>query len=352
VTRAAGIARVVLALALLQSAGRAAWAQAAPSVQNATLRRAVRAYETLDYRQAIPLAQAALRERLSGAERGRAYEILGFAYSGLDSLIKGAEAFRQALLINPDMRVDPARTSPRITVAFDLALKQSLLVRELRVDSTRIVGGQGTALIRYTVTQPARVRVTAVAGTRTIAIDSGVATGQINLPWPVLLPDGNPLPAGNYTVVVQAAAGTSSFSASQPIRIERGSVDTLPHITALPEYQFRPETEIPPRSWRPFGLAFLYTGIAVAGTLALESGDLGDGARRELVAVGGVTLGVGLVSLLRKPAPQPAVANIDFNNLLRDQIARRNAETARDNVARRRQVELRVIPLPKTGVGR
>ncbi|MGH7644002.1 MAG: hypothetical protein ACREMR_00310 [Gemmatimonadales bacterium] len=347
--RMAGLVAAGLALALLPPLVRAAPAQA---VQNATLRRAVRAYETLDYRQAITQSQAALRERLSGPERGRAYEILGFAYSGLDSLLKGAEAFRQALLINPELRVDPARTSPRITVAFDLALKQSLLVRELRVDSARLVGGQGTALIRYTVTQPARVRVTAVAGTRTIPIDSGVATGPINLQWPVLLPDGNPLPAGNYTLVVQAAAGTSSFSASQPIRIVRGSVDTLPHLTMLQGYEYLSETETPPRSWRPLGLAFLYTGIAVAGTFALESGDLGDGARRELVAVGAVTLGAGLVNLLRKPAPQPAVANIQYNNLLRDQLARRNAEVARENINRRRQVELQVIPLPKTGAGR
>jgi len=337
-----------LLLALLMMAPHAA----AQAVQNATLRRAVRAYETLDYRQAITLSQTALRERLSGPERGRAYEILGLAYSGLDSLTKGAEAFRQALLINPDMRMDPARTSPRITVAFDLALKQSLLVRELRVDSARFVGGQGAALIRYTVTQPARVRTTVVGGARTILIDSTVATGQINLRWPVQLPDGNPLPAGSYTVVVQATAGTSSFSASQPVRIALGAVDTLPHLTTLPGNEYLSETETPPRSWRPLGLAFLYTGIAVAGTFALESGDLGDGARRELVAVGGVTLGVGLVSLLRKPAPQPVRANILYNNLLREQLARRNADVARENINRRRQVELRVLPLPKTGAGR
>ncbi|MGH7676615.1 MAG: hypothetical protein ACREMV_15220 [Gemmatimonadales bacterium] len=348
-TRTAAVFCGVLVLMTSRPAVHAVRAQAP---QNATLRRAVRAYETLDYRQAITLSQAALRERLSGPERGRAYEILGFAYSGLDSLLKGAEAFRQALLINPELRVDPTRTSPRITVAFDLALKQSLLVRELRVDSARLVGGQGTALVQYVVTQPARVRVTAVAGTRTIPVDSGVATGQITLQWPVLLPDGNPLPAGNYTIVVQASAGTSSFSASQPIRIERGSVDTLPHVTMLQGYEYLPDTETPPRSWRPIGLAFLYTGIAVAGTFALESGDLGDGARRELVAVGAVTLGAGLVNLIRKPAPQPAVANIQYNNLLRDQIARRNAEVARENINRRRQVELKVIPLPKTGAGR
>src|SRR5947199_3800589 len=37
-----------------------------------------------------------------------------------------------------------------------------------------------------------------------------------------------------------------------------------------------PETEIAPQSWRPVGLAFLYTGGALVGTLGLESASLGD----------------------------------------------------------------------------
>jgi hypothetical protein len=250
------------------------------------------------------------------------------------------------------MQIDDARTSPRISAAFDLALKQSLLVRDLKVDTTVFVGGQGAVPIRYTVTKPARVRVTAVGGSRTVLIDSTVATGRINLPWAVRLPDGNPVPAGAYTVVVQATEGSNSFSASQPIRITLGPVDTLDHLLKLPGYDYLPETEIPPRSWRPFGLAFLYTGLATAGTLALEGNDLGDGARRELVAVGAVTLGAGLFTLLRNPAPRPADANIRYNHLLREQLAQRNTEITKENIARRRRVQVSVVPQPKSAGGR
>ncbi|MGH7699717.1 MAG: hypothetical protein ACREMJ_04245, partial [Gemmatimonadales bacterium] len=112
-------------------------------------------------------------------------------------------------------------------------------------------------------------------------------------------------------------------------------------------YEYLPETEVPPKSWRPLGLAFLYAGVAGAGTAALESGDLGSGARRELLAVSVLTLAAGLVTTLKKPAPQPARANILYNRLLREQLARRNEDIARENVARRQQVEVRVVPVAR-----
>src|SRR2546427_9401760 len=42
---------------------------AAQGIQNVTLRRAQQAFENLDYRQALSLGQASLRERLTGFER-------------------------------------------------------------------------------------------------------------------------------------------------------------------------------------------------------------------------------------------------------------------------------------------
>ena len=55
---------------------------------------------------------------------------------------------------------------------------------------------------------------------------------------------------------------------------------------------------------------------------------------------------------LKKPAPQPARGNILYNQLLREQIARRNTEIAQENTRRRQQVALSVVPLPRTGAGR
>lgn len=322
---------------------------AAQTVQNATLRRAQQALENLDYRQALATGQASLRERLTGFERARAYELLGFTYSGMDSILRAVDAFKQVVLLEPERQLDPNRTSPKALSAFQVALTQVLVVRQLVVDSVTFVGGQGAVPIRYTVTQPARVVTRIIGGATSVRIDSTVATGQVNLRWQARTPSGDPLPAGNYTVVVDAAVGQNSFSSSQPIRISHGRVDTLPHLTSLPGYTYLPETEVPPKSWKPVGLALVYTGAALAGTSALSHGNLGSTSLREGGAIGAGIVLAGFVMTQRKPAPQPARGNILYNSLLREQIARRNSEIAQENTRRRQQVALSVVPISRPG---
>src|SRR2546425_6590539 len=130
---------------------------AAQTVQNATLRKAQQAYENLDFRQALSGGQAALRERLTGFERARAYELLGFTYSGMDSILRAVDAFKQVILLEPERDLDPTRTSPKALSAFQVALTQVLVIRQLHVDSVTFVGGQGVVAVRYTVTPPAPV---------------------------------------------------------------------------------------------------------------------------------------------------------------------------------------------------
>ena len=321
----------------------------AQTIQNATLRRAQAAYDNLDYRQALSLAQTAQRERLNGFDRARAYEVLALTYSAMDSILKAVSAFKEVILLEPERELDPNRTSPKVLSAFSVALTQVLVVRQLRVDSTDFIGGQGAVPIRYTVTQPARVVTRVTGGSTPIKLDSVAANGQVNLRWPARLPSGDPIPPGTYTVVVEATVGQNSFSASQPIRVTHGAVDTLPHLVSLPGYDYLPETEVPPKSWKPMGLALVYSGIAIAGTSALSSGDLGSASFREAGVIGGGLMAAGFVVMLRKPAPQPARGNILYNRLLREQLTRRNAEIAQDNVRRRQQVALRVVPQPRTG---
>ena len=328
-------------------------ALAAQTVQNATLRRAQQAFDNLDYRQALKTAQASLRERLTGFERARAYELLGFTYSGMDSILKAVDAFKQVVLIEPERDLDPNRTSPKALSAFQVALTQILVIRQLRVDSVNFIGGQGVVGIRYTVTQPSRVVTRVTGGTlANMRIDSTVANGQVNIRWPARLPSGDPVPAGNYNVVVEATVGQNSFSTSQPIRITHGAVDTLPHLTSLAGYTYLPETEVPPKSWRPMGLALVYSGIALAGTSALSHGDLGSASMREGGMISGGIVLAGFIMTLKKPAPQPARGNILYNSLLREQIARRNTEIAQENTRRRQQVALSVVPLARPGGGR
>ncbi len=336
-----------LLLVLAVGGGLATPLRAQTPPQNVTLRQALQAYDNVDFARAIALARRALLERMSGPDQARAYELLGFGYSATDSQVKAVDAFKQTILLDPDRELDPRRISPKITSLFYSALGQVLVVRQLKVDSARFVGGQGSLPIRFTVTSPARVRTRAVSGAASLLVDSAVVTGTVNVRWPARLPNGDPVLAGDWLIVVDATAGQNSFSASQPVRIVHGTVDTLPHLTSLPGYQELPETEIAPQSWRPVGLAFLYTGGALVGTLGLESASLGSSSKRELGIVGGAALVTGFVMMLRKPAARAAQGNILYNKLLHEQVARRNQDIAKENVTRRQQVQLTIVPLPK-----
>lgn len=64
-----------------------------------------------------------------------------------------------------------------------------------------------------------------------------------------------------------------------------------------------------------------------------------------LVLVGAGALLTGFIASLTRPAPQPARANLLYNQLLREQLGRRNAEIARENAARRQAVQITVTPL-------
>ena len=347
---------VLFAVLVLGGGAPAVAAQSTPPAQapvpNATVRRASQAYDNADFAQVVTLANQALRERLNNVDRSRAYELLGFAYSATNQPDQAINAFKETILLDPDRELDPSRASPRINGYFNAALGQVMVVRQLTVDSAAFVGGQGFVPVRYTVTSRARVRTRAVSGATTVLLDSSITTGQVNLRWPAQLPNGDPVPAGSYTIVVEATSGQNSFSTSAQVTVAHGSVDTLPHLTVLPGYDYLPETEVPPKSWRPLGYAFLYTGIASAGTLAFEGGALGAGSKRELAAISVGAIVTGFIMTQKKPAPQPARANILYNRLLREQLARRNQELARENATRRQQVRLTAVPVARTGGGR
>lgn len=319
-------------------------------VQNATLRQAIQAYEALDFRQVIVQGRAALRQRLTSSERARAEELLGFAFSATNQPDSAISAFKEAILLDPDRQLDPRRVSPRITGYFNAALGQVMVVRQLKVDSARFISGTaGSGVpIRFTVTSPARVRTRAVSGNNALLIDSSIVAGTLTLRWNGTLANGDPVPAGKWTIVVEAfGTGQTTYSVSQEVQVTAGAVDTLPHLTALPGYTELPETEIPPQSGRPLGIALLYSGFAGAGALALNNGDLGTSTGREIGVAAGAALITGFVMMLKKPAPRPALGNIQYNRLLKEQLARRNTDIAQQNAQLRRQVQLSVVPIAR-----
>lgn len=340
---------ILLTLAVTLSIPLTAYRSPLRAQSNPILRRASQAYNNLAFAQAITLARKASRERLGPDDQARAYELLAFSYASLDSTRQATEAFKQVLLLSPDRALDAGRVSPKITSAFGLALAQVLVLRELRIDTTEFVAGAGSLPIHFTVTRTARLRTRLIGPGGEITVDSALGEGAVRLQWNGLLANGQPPARGVYRVIVEASAGRDSYAASLPLRIEAAAVDTLPHLTSLPGYNLLPETVVPPRSWKPVGLALMATSVALGGSLALESSKLGGGGRREILAIGTGAALIGVLATVKKPAPVPARANILYNSLVREQLAKRNAEIAAENAARRRQVKLAIMPQLRTG---
>jgi hypothetical protein len=329
-----------MALALAAPAGALA------AQQQADVRRAQQAYADADFARAIASAHRALGQPLGRLDRVVAYEVLGFAYAALDSSRQAQEAFRQLIFLDPNREPDVNLVSPRITSLYANALGQVLVVRRATVDSATFVAGQGAAAVRFQVSRSARVVTRIVGQGLDLPIDTQLAVGATRVDWDGLGSDGAPVASGDYQVVVTATEGQNDFAATVPVRVRHGAVDTLQHLSSLPGYTEQPETVRPPRDWRPLGVSALIAGVAAGASFALGSSDLSGESRREIGGASVLTIGVGLFLSLRRAEPQPVEANIRYNQLLREQLAQRNAEIAGQNLLRRRQVLLTIVPGP------
>ena len=319
-------------------------AQASPQIAKARA-----AYDTLDYAGAIAAARDVLRGSVSRDDRVALYELLGYSYGALDSTRAAVDAFRQLIFLAPDREPDIERVSPRITSLYASALGQVLVVRRVGVDSARFIAGQGAAPIHYEVSRTADADTRVVGPGVDLVLDTRTVSGATRVDFPGTARDGTPLPPGRYEIIVTAReAGRSEYaSIPVPLTVEHDRVDTLPQLTSLPGYQEQPEMVSPPRDWRPLALSLLYIGVGSAAVLALDRGRLGDAPRTALIAVSATGLATGLALSLRQPDPRPSQTNIMYNRLLTEQLARRNAEIARENVSRRSQVLLTVSRSPE-----
>jgi hypothetical protein len=309
------------------------------------VQRAQQAYEALDFAGAITNAQRALQQRLTREDRIIAYELLGYSYGALDSTRQAVDAFRELIFLDPDREPDVDRVSPRITSLYASALGQVLVVRGVGIDSVSFIAGQGIVPIRYEVSRASRAITRVVGQGLDVTVDSQIVSqGSREVFWRAVAATGDPVPAGDYQVVVTAIEGGNEFAAAFDIGVAHAAVDTIPHLDSLPGYQEQPEYESPGRNWRPLGLAVLYTGLVAGAAVALENQSLDIGKREELAGVSLLAIITGVVMSVKKPDPQPVQANILYNQLLREELARRNAQIVEQNTMRRRQTRLTVQP--------
>jgi hypothetical protein len=319
--------------------------------ENATVRQAVAAYDSVRPGDAIRLGKRALTEKLSVADRARTYELLGFAYASMDSTRQATEAFRSLVLLDADRDLDPERISPKITGAFTNALATVLVVRHAKVDSSSFVVGAGAMPIEFTVTRPSRLRTRIIGEKRESLVDSSVISSIATLRWNGLMSDGQPPATGKYRVVIEAATGGSSYERAIYLNVVASPVDTLAHLTSLPGYSLLPEMTAPPRSWKPFGIAALVTAGVAGAALALENPKLGSPSKTPILIVSGGALLIGGLAVAQQPALVPNTANIRYNNLVKEQLAKQNRDIAADNARRRMQVRLTITEEPGAGGG-
>ena len=79
------------------------------------------AYRSLDYERALPLLEEALRDAGTREEQIDVYALRARVFVALDDMPGARAAFAQVLRRDPDFRLDPATTSPKIIGALEAA---------------------------------------------------------------------------------------------------------------------------------------------------------------------------------------------------------------------------------------
>ena len=309
--------------------------------ENQRVQEARQAFDQLDYARAATLAEAALDEPLSNRDRVLAFEVLGYAYGILDDADQAVAMLSQMIVLDPEREPDPQALPPRLVGLYNQALGQVLVVRDLLVDSTTFVAGDGAVTLHYEVSRPSMTQLRVVGnGVDEVVHETLADPGPGRYDWAAQV-EGEPLPEGSYQLIVTAREGRNEYQGQVPFRVGHAPVDTVPLLTSLPGFDLLSETEQPPRDWRPLGVSALLTGAVGGAALALGNSAF-DSGRLELSLAAVASLGTGLFLSLRRPEPRPVPAAIRYNELVDRSLADRNRDIARQNEERRRRVRLTI----------
>jgi hypothetical protein len=310
--------------------------------ESPSVREARAAFDELDYDRAVELARTALDEPLSEPDRVEAFEVLGYAYGILDQADLAVETLSQMIVLDPDREPDRQALPPRIAGLYDQAFDQVLVVRRILVDSITFVSGEGAVTMHYEVSRPSMASLRLIGSGIDAVIDSALVNpGPARFDWDAQL-TGRPIPEGEYQLLVTATEGRNQYQRLASFRVGHSPVDTLAHVTSVEGFDKVPESEVPPRDWRPLGMSTLLTGAVAGAALALNNSSF-DGARMELGIAAVIGIGTGLALSLRQPEPRPVPTAIQLNRLIDRSIADRNAQIAATNDERRRRVRLTIV---------
>ena len=318
--------------------------------------------DALNVDSAFTILQRALRRAPTGAERVRAFTLLGVTQLSRDDRVGARSAFEQALRLDGGLRVDSltelhtdlrtvfsevraalgitdavrdGAAAPRLTVAVNVA-----------VDTTVAATG-GLVRIGAEPSEDARVILSVSAiespGQLLWADTAEVGESAASL-WNLRGLDGRIVAPGRYALRAAAfdPAGRASPTVERILLVERTSIDTLPSPAALAP--MAPETLLVNRG-SPRGLA---GGLAIAASAVLMpsllgSAELQTGASYPTSYAVAVVVGAAsVVGFVRGHRTRAMPANALLNAQAREQDTTERTRVAVENARQREAAPVRV----------
>jgi hypothetical protein len=172
---------------------------------------------------------------------------------------------------------------------------------------------------------------------------AGPITDSLDVRWDGRDSSGATVPNGDYRIAVESrdAGGRLVRSLRLPLSISRIVSDTLPSPQPLPSAAFLPER-------RPVGpaLGAFAPAVAVGAAVLLlpnaVAGSESNGSSKGRLVVGATATLAGIYALFRRHPGDAIHENVARNQVMRVRWRAAADSVARANVARRRDVRLRV----------
>jgi hypothetical protein len=290
------------------------------------------------------------RTGVGGRERLRGWTLLGIAELQAGRRAEAREAFREALALDAELRVDsladlhsdlqPTFEAERAAMARASRLA---VVLEIPTDTSVPLRGGGFRLTALPTRRAMLVASIATESGEELFADSLFASGVATFDWNVHRTDGRPAPAGRYVLRVSArdSSGQTAFL-ERALTIDLEPLDTVPLPPTLDPSLLAPESV----AVRMRRTSSLWRGLAFgagAGMLAYlgpgPSGSLDSRAWAvSLAAVAGGVVGYLSGTL----TTQPNAAGVERNRQLRERDAVQRAAIQQSNDRARERVRVRI----------
>jgi hypothetical protein len=213
----------------------------------------VRQVEEGDFEGAVASLEAAIARLRGDPQRVRllvqADIQLAVAHTALDHTAQAVQAFSEAITLDPNLRLDPQRFSPKVLRVFETAREQAARRTAApggrKTHHTGLIVGAAALAAAGTVAVVTATRGTKLPtfsgarfGTPAVTCENG--SDNVHLPFTLLVeaanPAGDPLPITSATTVIRieaspAFAGEIGFQSSQLTTVLPSSIPAKQSVT-------------------------------------------------------------------------------------------------------------------------